>query len=35
MSKKKPDSIPIKMQPVYDEIVALTDAVYGEHLDAK
>ncbi len=33
MSKKKPDSIPAKMQPAYDEIVALTDAVCCEHLD--
>jgi len=33
MSKKKSESVPIKMQPVYDEIVALTDAVCGEHLD--
>lgn len=33
MSNKKPDSVPSIMQPVYDEIVALTDAVCGEHLD--
>ena len=33
MSEKKSESLPIKMQPVYDEIVALTDAVCGEHLD--
>lgn len=33
MSNNKPDSVPSIMQPVYDEIVALTDAVCGEHLD--
>jgi hypothetical protein len=27
------DSVPAKMQPVYDEITALTDAVCREHLD--
>lgn len=33
MSDKKSDSVPSKMQPAYDEIVALTDAVCREHLD--
>jgi hypothetical protein len=33
MSNKKPDSVPSIMQPVYDEIVALTDAVCRKNLD--
>jgi hypothetical protein len=33
MSNKKAESVPSIMQPVYDEIVALTDAVCGKHLD--
>jgi hypothetical protein len=33
MSNKKPNSVPSIMQPVYDEIVALTDAVCCKHLD--
>jgi hypothetical protein len=32
MSEKKSDSVPSKMQPVYDEITKLTDAVCSEHL---
>jgi hypothetical protein len=31
MSEK--ESVPLKMQPVYDEITKLTDAVCSEHLD--
>ena len=33
MSEKQSDSVPAKMQPVYDEITALTDTVCREHLD--
>jgi hypothetical protein len=33
MSEKVSVSVPKKMQPIYDEIVALTDAVCREHLD--
>jgi hypothetical protein len=33
MSEEKLESVPIKMQPVYDEITKLTDAVCGKHLD--
>lgn len=33
MSKKEYDPIPIKMQPVYDEITKLSDAVCRKHLD--
>jgi len=33
MPKKQSDSVPVKMQPVYDEITALTDAVCLQHLD--
>ena len=33
MSETKSESVPIKMQPVYDEITKLTDAVCVEHLD--
>lgn len=33
MSEKKSDPVPLKMQPVYDEIVAITDAVCYKHLD--
>ncbi|MCK9566791.1 MAG: DUF6398 domain-containing protein [Methanothrix sp.] len=33
MSEKKSDSVPLKMQPVYDEIVALAEAVCRKHLD--
>jgi len=33
MQNRKSESVPAKMQPVYDEIVALTDAVCREHLD--
>lgn len=33
MPKGKSDSVPAKMQAVYDEIIALTDAVCRQHLD--
>jgi hypothetical protein len=33
MPRKQSDSVPTKMQPVYDEITALTDAVCLQHLD--
>lgn len=33
MSKKQSESVPLKMQPVYSEIITLTDAVCREHLD--
>jgi len=33
MSEKVSESVPKKMQPIYDEIVVLTDAVCCKHLD--
>ena len=33
MSKQKGESVPSKMQPIYDEITQLTDTVCREHLD--
>jgi len=33
MSKQKGESVPSKMQTIYDEITQLTDAVCREHLD--
>ena len=31
--KDKSESVPIKMQPIYDEIIKLTDSVCYDHLD--
>lgn len=33
MPRKQSDSVPVKMQPIYDEITALTDAVCRRYLD--
>src|SRR5512136_2156867 len=35
MSKQHSESVPQQMQPVYDEITRLTDAVCREHVDGE